>query len=142
MPHPVRLRLQFLTGWGIGANHIDTLSAAEPCLREIAIIVPFPDGFRTNSASAADGFPCFSCAESWFQSRSMTTAVMTAAKTSAIGAAQKMPVTPHAIGAIKDAIIRKTSRNTESGAADFACPMDCRKMEQTFCAQVSVIRER
>lgn len=72
----------------------------------------------------------------------ITTSVIRIAITSAIGAAQKIPVTPPKIGTISEKIISSTSLKMGKGAAAFACPMDCRKIAQTFCTHVKIIKER
>ena len=72
----------------------------------------------------------------------MTTAVTAMASTSAMGAAQKMPVTPSSAGTISENRISRASRRMDSGAACLAWPMDCRKMAQTFCTQVNRINIR
>ena len=79
---------------------------------------------------------------SWFQRRSITTAVTAMASTSAMGAAQKMPVTPQTMGAAMENTISSTSRRMDSGAAAFAWPMDCRKMAHTFWTQVNRIKDK
>ena len=64
------------------------------------------------------------------------------ANISAIGAAQKIPVTPNFKEAISEAIIRKTSRSIDSGAARCALPIDCKSIAQTFCRQVNSISDK
>ncbi len=73
---------------------------------------------------------------------SITNNVITKAIISAIGAAQKMPVTPSFVGTIKEETINNTSLSKERGTAKCALPIDCRKMELTFCRHVKSIRER
>jgi len=72
----------------------------------------------------------------------MTMPVMEMAMISAIGAAQKIPVTPPKTGTMSEKTISSTSLKTDKGAASFACPMDCRKIALTFCTQVKVLKER
>ena len=72
----------------------------------------------------------------------MTVAVTKIASISAMGAAQKMPVTPKATGINRDSTISSASRKIDSGAAALALPMDCRKIAHTFWTQVNRIRAR
>ena len=60
----------------------------------------------------------------------------------AMGAPQKMPVTPKNRGMRMENRMSSTSRRMDRGAAALAWPMDCRKMAHTFCTQVNRMRER
>lgn len=115
----------------------------EPCSRATVTITPGWEGVSTGEAGASSArFALTGDCPSCRHTRTMTAAVMAMASTSAMGAAQKIPVTPQKTGATSESAIRNRSRSSDSGAAAFAFPMDCRKIAQTFCVQVSRMQER